>query len=85
MPERSEGLPLDIIRSQARIYVAARGEAGTNLYLHDAIYRAGEVLQPGRGDIVIPRDSVIVFADDEPLKNWGSPVATSCTIPQAAT
>jgi hypothetical protein len=71
MPERAEGLPLDIIRSRARIYVAARGEVGTNLYIHDAIYREGEVIQPERVDAVIPRDSVIVFADDAPLKNWG--------------
>ncbi len=71
MPERSEGLPLDMIRSRARIYVAARGETETNLYIHDAVYREGEVILPDSGDIVIPGDSVIVFADDEPLKNWG--------------
>lgn len=71
MPIPSERLPLDVIRSQARIHVAQRGDAGTNLYLSSAVYRAGEVIQPGRAEIVVPRDSVIVFADDEPLKNWG--------------
>ncbi len=71
MPEPTQDLPLDVIRSQARIHLARRGDAGTNLYVHRAVYRAGEVIQPRRADIVVPRDSVIVFADDEPTKNWG--------------
>ena len=71
MPESRDGLPLDRIRSQARIHLARRGDAASNLYLHDAVYRAGEVIQPRRADVVVPRDSVIVFADDEPTKNWG--------------
>jgi hypothetical protein len=71
MPERVDGLPLDVIRTRARIHMASAGDSGSNLYVRDAIYRAGEVLQPKRADIVVPRDSVIVFADDEPLKNWG--------------
>src|SRR6266542_7041473 len=71
MPEPTQDLPLDVIRSQARIHLARRGDAGTNLYVHGAVYRAGEVIQPRRADIVVPRDSVIVFADDEPTKNWG--------------
>lgn len=71
MPVPAERLPLDIIRSQARLHVARRGDAGTNLFLHSAIYRAGEVIQPHRAKIVVPRDSVLVFADDEPSKNWG--------------
>jgi hypothetical protein len=64
-------MPLDVIRSQARIRLARAGDATTRLFLHDAVYRAGEVIQPGRAEIVVPRDSVIVFADDEPGKNWG--------------
>jgi hypothetical protein len=71
MPESSENLPLDVIRSQARVRVAAAGDHATNLYLRSEVYRAGEVIQPGRADIVVPRDSVMVFADDEPSKNWG--------------
>jgi hypothetical protein len=71
MPERRDGLPLNIIQSRARTYIASRGEDGTNLYVNDSVYRAGEIIQPGRADIVIPRDCVMVFADDEPLKNWG--------------
>jgi len=71
MPDRAQKLPLDVIRSQARIHTAGRGDVATNLYLHDAVYHAGEVIQPKREHIVVPRNSVIVFADDEPLKNWG--------------
>jgi Peptidase C13 family. len=67
----SAALPLNIIRQRARIRVASYGGTATNLYVQDAIYRGGEVLQPKRADIVVPRDSVIVFADDEPTKNWG--------------
>ena len=66
---RSAALPLNIIRQRARIRVASYGGTATNLYVHDAIYRGGEVLQPKRADIVVPRDSIIVFADDEPTKN----------------
>src|SRR5207248_759858 len=71
MPETRQDLPLNVIRSQARIHAARRGDATTNLYLHAAVYRAGEVIQPGRADITVPRESVLVFADDEPTKNWG--------------
>ena len=69
--KHSAALPLNIIRQRARIRVASYGGTATNLYVRDAIYRGGEVLQPKRGDIVVPRDSIIVFADDEPTKNWG--------------
>src|SRR5439155_19993453 len=69
--KHSAVLPLNIIRQRARIRVASYGGTATNLYVHDGIYRRGEVLQPKRTDIVVPRDSVIVFADDEPTKNWG--------------
>jgi hypothetical protein len=62
---------LNTIRSQARIHLARRGDAATNLYLSSRVHEAGEVIQPGRADVVVPRDSVIVFADDEPAKNWG--------------
>ncbi|HLN17035.1 MAG TPA: hypothetical protein VK277_09835 [Acidimicrobiales bacterium] len=71
MPDRVEGLPLQVIRNLARIHLASGGQSDSNLYVSDAVYRRGEVLLPGRGDIVVPRDSVIVFADDEPLQNWG--------------
>lgn len=71
MPERIQGLPLDIIRSEARRYLAVNGDANSELYLSEAIYYEGEVLLPGRGDIVVPRNSVLVFADDEPDRNWG--------------
>ena len=73
MPEQIDGLPLEAIRTRARIHTASSGAARSNLYIRDAVYRGGEVLQPGRADTVIPRDSVIVFADDEPLRNWGHP------------
>src|SRR5882762_4879500 len=69
--KHSAAVPLNIIRQRARIRVASYGGTATNLYVHDAIYRGGDVLQPKRGDIVVPRDSIIVFADDEPTKNWG--------------
>src|SRR5439155_27295670 len=68
--KHSAVLPLNIIRQRARIRVASYGGTATNLYVHDAIYRRGEVLQPRRADILVPRDSVSVFADDEPTKIW---------------
>lgn len=71
MPYESSIIPVQAIQYQARVHTATNGRYGSNLYLHRAIYRAGEVIQPLRAKIVVPRDSVIVFSDDEPLKNWG--------------
>jgi hypothetical protein len=78
-------LSLNAVRSAARTHVASQGATASNLYIHDALYRAGEVIQPKRDHIVIPVDCVMVFADDEPLMNWGIVAATCSTTRGPAT
>ena len=41
MPEEIKGLPLDIVRTRARIHTASSGAAMSNLYVRDVVYREG--------------------------------------------
>jgi hypothetical protein len=43
----------------------------TNLYIDMHIYEMGEVIGPKFQKIVAPQTSILVFADDEPLANFG--------------
>ena len=43
----------------------------TNLHIDEKIYSPGDTIQAGTQQIQINKETVMVFADDEPLRNWG--------------
>ncbi len=70
LPDIPEEL-VDRIRSHALRHVAERHEATTNLSLDSRVYRAGDSIGPRFQGIYAEGPTVIVFADDEPLANFG--------------
>ncbi|MHC4692711.1 MAG: hypothetical protein ACYS67_08210, partial [Planctomycetota bacterium] len=46
---------------------------GTNLYVDSKLLRRGTTINASHQKIRIRRDTVMVFADDAPLYNWGHP------------
>lgn len=45
--------------------------AATNLHVIDDVVRARADIMAHRQRITVDRDTVVVFADDEPMANWG--------------
>jgi hypothetical protein len=65
---------IDRIRSHALRHIAERQQTSTtNLSLDSRIYRAGDSIGPKFQGIYADGPTVIVFADDEPLANFGHP------------
>lgn len=62
---------IDTIRSHAFRHVADRQQTATNLCLDSRVYRAGDSIGPAFQGIYADGPTVIVFADDEPLANFG--------------
>jgi hypothetical protein len=71
--DRSSASTAAVIRDRAFRAVGPERLGYVNLYLDQRILRAGEQLGPAFGDLRAPRASVLVFADDEPLANFGHP------------
>jgi hypothetical protein len=59
------------IRAHAFNSLTPERRQRTNLYLDQRIYEKGETLGPAFQKLVVPKRSVLVFADDDPLANYG--------------
>lgn len=69
MPQEIFGLVKDLAMRRLR-----PGQVGTtNLHLLGRVVKARSKVLAHRQEIPIPRDSVVVFADDAPHANWGHP------------
>jgi hypothetical protein len=69
-------MPDDIFRTVQELAVrrlAAPRVRSTNLHLLRRLVKANTRLLAHRQEIPVPRDTVVVFADDAPLCNWGHP------------
>lgn len=70
MPPLSEQI-LERIRTHAFRHITDREQTNTNLSLDSRIYTAGERIGPKHQGIHTDEPAVVVFADDEPLANFG--------------
>jgi hypothetical protein len=70
---RREFDPAVIRRVQNDAYAKTAWErgGGSNLYVQRDPLAAGEVIRAQRQEIPVDRETIMVFADDEPLLNWG--------------
>jgi hypothetical protein len=64
---------LDKIRTHAFRYITERKQTKTNLSLDSRIYQPGERIGPSVQGIHAEGETILVFADDEPLANFGHP------------
>jgi hypothetical protein len=71
-PDRPEG-HLHRIQSDARMRLAFERREPSNLWIESEVLRRGQVIDARHQQIEIERDTVVVFADDAPLLNWGHP------------
>ncbi len=63
-------MPLLAVQADARSRFAGGALSKTNLSIYPGVFRRGEVFQPRRLPVEVVSDSIVVFADDEPEKNW---------------
>jgi hypothetical protein len=77
---QEEDMPLDLpaqilekIRAHAYRHIAERQQTNTNLALVNRVYKAGDHIGPKHQQIYVDRPTAVVFADDEPLANFGHP------------
>ena len=73
MPEKVSKRVLQRIQSHAYERLSFEQRERTNLYYNPQILERGAPIGPAFQKIVAPRTSVLVFADDEPLANFGHP------------
>jgi hypothetical protein len=73
-------MPLDLpeqilekIRTHAFRHIAERQQTNTNLALVHRIYKPGDHIGPKHQQIYVDHPTAVVFADDEPLANFGHP------------
>ncbi len=59
------------IRTHAYLRLNASERRTTNLHLDHRIYAAGDHIGPAFQKIVASKDSILVFADDHPMANFG--------------
>jgi hypothetical protein len=64
---------IDRIRNHALRHITERQQTSTNLSLDSRIYKAGDTIGPKFQGIRAEGPTVIVFADDKPLANFGHP------------
>jgi hypothetical protein len=64
---------LERIQDDARLRLAFERPEPSNLYIETEVLRRGHTIEAQHQRIEIERDTVVVFADDEPLANWGHP------------
>jgi len=70
MATRKRSPAFDRIRTHAFNQLDWQRRQATNLYLDERVYEAGEMIGPRRQKIVADRQSILVFADDEPFANF---------------
>jgi hypothetical protein len=73
MTASGESSVFSAIRDRAFRAVDAARLGQVNLYLDHQVREEGEPLGPSFQGLTAPRRSVLVFADDEPLANFGHP------------
>jgi hypothetical protein len=73
-------MPLDLpdhlierIRTHAFRHITERQQFNTNLSLVNRLYKAGDHIGPRHQRIYVDQPTAVVFADDEPLANFGHP------------
>lgn len=64
---------LEHIKETAKKQVMGQDVIFTNLYLEKTRLKPGDIIYSGVDEIRIDRETIFVFADDEPLSNWGHP------------
>ena len=69
-PGRPDG-PFERIQSDARLRLAFEHRQPSNLWIQRETLRRGQTIEAQHQKIEIERDTVMVFADDAPLANWG--------------
>src|SRR5215213_5880848 len=62
---------LEKIKDDARLRLAFERRQPSNLYIETEVLGRGHTIEAQHQKIEIERDTVVVFADDEPLTNWG--------------
>jgi hypothetical protein len=67
LPERL----IEKIRTHAYRLITERQQANTNLSLVNRIYKPGDHIGPRHQRIIVKRPTAVVFADDDPLANFG--------------
>ena len=65
--------PFERIQSDARLRLAFERQQPSNLWIEEEVLRRGHTIEAQHQKIEIERDTVMVFADDAPLANWGHP------------
>src|SRR5262245_44932381 len=65
------GVPFEQIRHDARLRLAFERREPSNLWIDEEVRRRGQTIVAQHQEIEIERDTVLVFADDAPLANWG--------------
>lgn len=73
MARIERGEIFDAVRQHAFRSLSAEQRLSTNLHLDHKVYEAGEQLGPAFQNLKVQRPSVLVFADDAPLANFGHP------------
>jgi hypothetical protein len=71
MAKRENDELFDRIRAHAFTRLSSRQREKTNLYLDYRVYGEGEKIGPAFQKIVVSKPSILVFADDEPMANFG--------------
>ena len=64
---------LDKIKADAVKQLTSENINSTNLHIDEKIFSPGDIIQSGKIQISIEKETVMVFADDDPLRNWGHP------------
>ena len=73
-PDRPDGPGrFDRIQSDARLRLSFERRRPSNLWIQDEVLGRGQTIDARHQKIEIERETVMVFADDEPLANWGHP------------
>ncbi len=71
MPDNQQEVLVQKVRAHAFTRLSAPERQTTNLYLDQRVYQRGEKLGPEFQKIVVDKPSLLVFADDHPLANFG--------------
>jgi hypothetical protein len=71
MSREIDGDVLGRIKSRALERLTYKQRGKTNLYIDAALHQAGETLGPAYQKIVLKEPGILVFADDDPMANFG--------------
>ena len=67
------GGQLERIQSDARLRLSFERTEPSNLWIQHEVLGRGQTIEAQHQKIEIERETVMVFADDAPLANWGHP------------